>query len=78
MLWTACLRDRAGLSQDEEAALATLDPGREPMFNVPAVVVTLLVLLALIHALLVLLLTPEQTTELCSCSPSSRRVMTPA
>jgi membrane associated rhomboid family serine protease len=38
-------------------------PRREPMLNVPAVVVALLVGLVLIHGLLVLVLTPEQTTE---------------
>src|SRR5882757_9092084 len=65
MLWTACLHAGAGLSQEKEATPPMLDqPRREPMLNVPAVVVGLLVLLALIHALLVLLLTPEQTTEL--------------
>src|SRR5712692_4376994 len=39
-------------------------PRREPMLNVPAVVVALLVVLGLIHALLAYLLTPKQTTEL--------------
>src|SRR5258708_4659188 len=39
-------------------------PRREPMLNVPAVVVALLAVLGLIHALLALVLTQEQTTEL--------------
>src|SRR5882672_11800159 len=39
-------------------------PRREPMLNVPAVVVALLAVLGLIHALLALALTPEQTTQL--------------
>src|SRR5882762_9756568 len=39
-------------------------PRREPMLNVPAVVVALLVVLAAVHALIVLMLTPEQTTEI--------------
>ena len=38
-------------------------PRRERMLNVPAVVVALLVVLGLVHAFLVLVLTPEQTTE---------------
>jgi membrane associated rhomboid family serine protease len=38
-------------------------PRREPMLNVPAVVVALLLLLAAVHAYLVLWLTPEETTQ---------------
>jgi membrane associated rhomboid family serine protease len=38
-------------------------PRRERMLNVPTVVVVLLAVLALVHALLMLVLTPEQTTE---------------
>jgi hypothetical protein len=38
-------------------------PRRERMLNVPAVVVALLVVLGLIQALLLLVLTAEQTTE---------------
>ena len=39
-------------------------PAREPIFNVPAVVLGLLALLALIHALLAFVLTTEQTNQL--------------
>ena len=39
------------------------EPRRERMLNVPAIVVALLVVLGLVHALLSLVLTPEQTTE---------------
>jgi membrane associated rhomboid family serine protease len=39
-------------------------PARERVFNIPAVVVVMVAALGLIHALLVLLLSPEQTTEL--------------
>ena len=38
-------------------------PRREPMLNVPAVVVVLLVVLGLVHAVLMLALTAEQTIE---------------
>lgn len=38
-------------------------PHRERMLNVPAVVVALLVVLGLVHAFLVLVLTPQQVTE---------------
>ena len=38
-------------------------PRRERMLNVPAVVIALLALLGLVHAFLVLVLTPEQVTE---------------
>src|SRR5215813_10127321 len=38
-------------------------PRREPMLNVPAVVVALLVVLGVIQAVLLLVLTPEQTIE---------------
>ena len=39
------------------------EPRRERMLNVPAIVVALLVVLGLVHLLLSLVLTPEQTTE---------------
>lgn len=39
------------------------EPRRERMLNVPAIVVALLVVLGLVHALLSVVLTPEQTTE---------------
>jgi membrane associated rhomboid family serine protease len=38
-------------------------PRREPMLNVPAVVVALLVVLGLVHALFAFVLTPEQATQ---------------
>ena len=38
-------------------------PRRERMLNVPAVVVALLAVLGLVHAFLVLVLTPGQVTE---------------
>src|SRR5262245_46076126 len=38
-------------------------PRRERMLNVPAVVVWLLAVLVIVHAVIMLLLTPEQTTE---------------
>src|ERR1700716_843545 len=38
-------------------------PRRERMLNVPAVVIALLAVLGLVHAFLVLVLTPEQVTE---------------
>src|SRR3981189_1013123 len=39
------------------------EPRRERMLNVPAIVVALLVVLGLVHLLLSLVLSPEQTTE---------------
>jgi membrane associated rhomboid family serine protease len=39
------------------------EPRRERMLNVPVIVVALLVVLGLVHAVLSLVLTPEQTTE---------------
>src|SRR5499426_35708 len=54
--------DRRSLQSNRLAAMFD-QPRRERMLNVPAVVVALLVVLGVIQALLMLVLTAEQTTE---------------
>jgi membrane associated rhomboid family serine protease len=58
----ACPNAWAGLCHDKGYIMLD-QPRREPMLNVPAVVVALLVVLGLVYALFALVLTPEQTTQ---------------